>query len=107
MNFGRFEGQPWSAIPKADIDAWTADFGQHRFGGQESANDVLERVAAALQDCTAQTNPDSNVLWMTHAGVIRAVSLLAQGITQVDTATQWPRQVPGFGEWVRLLRRTS
>ena len=102
MAFGSYEGQPWSAIPKADIDAWIADFGQHRFGGKESANEVLERVSRALQDCREQSDPDSNVLWITHAGVIRAVSLLAQGITQVDSATQWPREVPGFGEWVRV-----
>lgn len=103
MNFGCFEGQPWSAIAKADIDAWTASFGQHRFGGQESANDVLKRVAAALQDGKEQFDSDSNILWITHAGVIRAVSLLAQGITQVDSAAQWPREVPGFGEWVRVV----
>lgn len=107
MNFGRFEGQPWSVIPKADIDAWTADFGKHRFGGMESANDMLARVAAALQDCREQSRPDANILWITHAGVIRAVSLLARGITQVDSALQWPREVPGFGEWVRVLIRTS
>ncbi len=102
MNFGHFEGQPWSSISKPDIDAWTANFGQHRFGGQESANDVLQRVAAALQDCEERSDADANVLWITHAGVIRAVSLLAQGITQVDSAFQWPREVPGFGAWVRV-----
>lgn len=102
MNFGRFEGQPWSAIPKADIDAWTASFGNHLFGGSESANDMLARVAAALQDRREQSRPDSNILWITHAGVIRSVSLLLQGITQLDTATQWPREVHEFGKWVRV-----
>lgn len=102
MNFGCFEGQSWASIPKADLDAWTASFGSHRFGGNESANDVLQRVAAALQDCREQSRPNSNLLWITHAGVIRAVRLLIQGITRLDSATQWPREVPGFGGWVRV-----
>lgn len=100
MDFGHFEGQPWSCIAKADVDAWTANFGNHRFGGVECANDVLQRVAQALKDSQAQQVDD--VLWITHAGVIRAASLLAQGITRVDTADQWPQAVPAFGAWIRL-----
>lgn len=108
MNFGRFEGQPWSAIPKADVDAWTAHFGTHRFGGKESANDVLQRVAHALQDSQAQQQAQEvdDVLWITHAGVIRAATLLARGKTefmQTDTAEQWPREVPAFGGFMRLV----
>ena len=110
MDFGHFEGQLWSAIPKADVDTWTANFGDHRFGGVESANDVLHRVAQALTDCQAchsQTQAlvqqVSDVLWITHAGVIRAVTLLAQGVTQVETARQWPREVPAFGGFTQLV----
>ena len=105
MDFGEFEGQPWATIPEAEVDAWTVNFGNHRFGGKECANDVLLRVASALRDeknqlteSTKNTPKDS--LWITHAGVIRAVSLLQQGITQVEHATQWPREVPAFGQWV-------
>lgn len=100
MDFGRFEGQPWSAISKAEVDIWMADFGKHRFGGQESANEVLQRVAQALQDCTTQKT--EHVLWVTHAGVIRAAMLLANGVTQIETAEQWPREAPSFGEFTQL-----
>ncbi|MEO6293536.1 MAG: histidine phosphatase family protein [Burkholderiaceae bacterium] len=108
MDFGHFEGQPWSAIPKADVDAWTAHFGTHRFGGKESANDVLQRVAHALRDIQAQQQAQKvdDVLWITHAGVIRAATLLARGkteFTQTDTAEQWPREVPAFGSFMRLV----
>lgn len=113
MDFGRFEGQPWAEISKAEVDAWTANFGNHRFGGNESANEVMQRVAQALQDSQAQLQAlqqtqragqrVDDVLWITHAGVIRAATLLAQGVTQVETAEQWPREVPGFGEFTQLV----
>jgi hypothetical protein len=45
MNFGHWEGVAWADIPRTALDAWTADFGNHRFGGVESANAVLSRVA--------------------------------------------------------------
>lgn len=101
MNFGHFEGQSWSVIPKAEVDAWAANFGSHRFGGQESANEVLQRVAQALQ--ASQTLQVDDVLWITHAGVIRAATLLERGITQLETAEQWPREVPAFGGFMQLV----
>jgi alpha-ribazole phosphatase len=95
MDFGEFEGQAWATIPKAAVDAWTADFGNHRFGGKECANDVLQRVKAAIDDSRA-TNAD-NVLWITHAGVIRAVDVHHQGIYQLTSPSEWPREVLEFG----------
>ena len=100
MDFGQFEGQPWANIPKAAVDAWTVDFGNHRFGGKESANEVLQRVKAAL-DTVLALNVD-NVLWITHAGVIRACSLLKQGIHRVTTPEQWPQAVVEFGQYKHI-----
>jgi alpha-ribazole phosphatase len=60
----------------------------------------LQRVAAAWNDArlnSALTNGD--VAWITHAGVIRAAGMVAQGVLQVNDAAQWPRSAPGFGEW--------
>lgn len=95
MDFGHFEGQPWANVPKTAVDAWTADFGNHRFGGSESANEVLQRVKAALDDHAAIGT--DHVLWITHAGVIRAATLLKQGIDQVTSHQQWPLAVVEFG----------
>lgn len=97
VDFGHFEGQPWAQIPKAAVDAWTADFGNHRFGGKESANEVLQRVKEAFDD-HAELNA-SNLLWITHAGVIRAAHLLQQGIYQVSRTDQWPQVVVEFGSF--------
>ncbi len=73
MDFGTWEGVSWDAIPLPAMQAWTDDFGAHRFGGVESANEVLARVAD-LWDAVRQ-QPDEDQVWITHAGVARAVQL--------------------------------
>ena len=101
IDFGCHEGQRWDAIAPADYDAWTADFGGHRFGGRESVNEFLQRVAGVWDEtpCAA-----GDVLWVTHAGVIRAATLLVRGIRQIEQATQWPLEAPAFGSWCELPR---
>ena len=96
MDFGTWEGVAWNAIPLAAMQAWTNNFGEHRFGGVESANEVLARVAD-LWDAARQ-HPDENQVWITHAGVARACLLLSKGIRSVDRANQWPKDAPGYGQ---------
>ena len=96
MDFGQWEGVPWSDIPRAAVDAWTADFAEHRFGGKESANDVLVRVASAWD-----ARPGSGTtLWITHAGVAQAATLLHQGIRRIERAQDWPLSPLKYGEWM-------
>lgn len=97
MHFGSWEGVPWSDIPRAAVDAWTADFAHHRFGGQESVNQLLARVAAAWDEL----QPAGNRLWIAHAGIARAVALLARGVRQLERAEDWPVAGLGYGEWTR------
>jgi alpha-ribazole phosphatase len=97
MDFGRWEGVAWDAIPLADMQAWTGDFGAHRFGGVESANEVLARVGHVWD--AARQHPGENHVWITHAGVARAAQLLSQGLRSVDSASQWPKEAPGYGQW--------
>ncbi|MDE2418123.1 MAG: histidine phosphatase family protein [Burkholderiales bacterium] len=99
MNFGAWEGVAWSQIPPAALERWTDDFGEHRFGGVECANGVLQRVAGVWAEACALQSPSA---WITHAGVIRAANLLSQGQTTVTQADQWPREAPGFGAWQAL-----
>lgn len=100
MDFGCWEGQRWDLIPEADYARWTADFADYRFGGKESVREFMQRVTLAWD--TAQSGAQDAV-WITHAGVIRAASLLAQGVRQVDQATQWPREAPAFGRWCEIV----
>ena len=97
MDFGTWEGVAWDAIPLVAMQAWTDDFGAHRFGGLESANEVLARVAE-LWDAALQ-QPEENQVWITHAGVARAAFLISQGIRTVENASQWPKDAPGYGQW--------
>ena len=98
MDFGEWELQPWDAVPRTAFDRWMADFGQHRFGGAESTQMVLDRVAAALEEQRTMAN---EALWITHAGVIRAVQYLAEhGQRPISQVEQWPQQAPSTGGYI-------
>ncbi len=106
MNFGIYEGVAWADIPKDALDAWTADFSNHRFGGKESVAEFMARVTAVWDEGLVLAAPFPERLpdqvWITHAGVARAAALLDQGIRMPYSATQWPVQAPAFGGWIRL-----
>ncbi|MEH3087392.1 MAG: histidine phosphatase family protein [Xylophilus ampelinus] len=98
MDFGDWEGRRWDAIGPAALDAWTADFARHRPGGGESVADFMARVAEAF-DAPA---PGADRVWIAHAGVARAATLLARGLRRVERAADWPRTGPDFGAWTTL-----
>ncbi|WP_317204295.1 histidine phosphatase family protein [Janthinobacterium sp.] len=101
MNFGIYEGVAWVDISKDALDAWTQDFAQHRFGGQESVAEFMTRVAAVWDECLAEPREDR--VWITHAGVARSTLLLAQGIRVPRSAQQWPAGAPAFGQWMEVI----
>jgi alpha-ribazole phosphatase len=41
-------------------------------------------------------------LWISHAGVARAASLIANGQMRCERADQWPQTAPACGEWTVL-----
>ena len=101
MDFGQWELQPWSTIPRAAFDAWMADFAHHRFGGAESTQAILDRVGAALADLRALDSEEA--VWITHAGVIRAaVYLAANGGAPIERVDQWPREAPEPGGYIQI-----
>ncbi len=103
MDFGAWEGRAWDAIGRAALAAWTDDFAHHAPGGGESVSDFMLRVAAAFDDTRAALAPGRAAAWITHAGVIRAAGLIAQGVRCVASGADWPRDSsPGFGA-VRVL----
>ncbi|MEM9668163.1 MAG: alpha-ribazole phosphatase [Pseudomonadota bacterium] len=90
MDFGSWEGRPWSDIPRLEIDLWAKDFLHARAHGGESVNMLRQRtleVVGELKDIKQQT------LVVTHAGVIRAV--LSTG----DTADHFRTDI-GFGKFI-------
>ncbi|MES2940568.1 MAG: histidine phosphatase family protein [Pseudomonadota bacterium] len=98
MDFGCWELQRWDAIPRDAMDAWTADFDAHRFGGKDSVQLMLARVADALAEARTAPGADGETLWITHAGVIRSVlHLTAHGHVPVGAAAHWPRTEAPMG----------
>ena len=99
MNFGKWEGCAWADIDPAELAAWTDDFANYPAGGTgESVTQFMTRVAAAFDEL----NPAKDTLWITHAGVIRAATLIAQGIRHISRADQWPIAAPAYGQWCKL-----
>lgn len=96
MDFGRWEGQRWDAIDRAELESWTQAFATWRCGGGECVQGFMDRVGAAWDATRASGQP---TVWIAHAGVIRAAQLLAQGQRQTDRAEQWPKAAPAFGQW--------
>ncbi|MBX3609786.1 MAG: histidine phosphatase family protein [Hydrogenophaga sp.] len=97
MDFGRWEMQPWAAVPRAAFDDWMADFALHRFGGEECTQQVIDRVASLVLELHGAGIREA--AWVTHAGVIRAASYLkAHGPRRIGSASEWPREAPAQGE---------
>lgn len=104
MDFGRWEGRAWQAIDPAELQAWTDDFAGYAAGRTgESVSAFMTRIGAAFD----ALEPPQDTLWITHAGVIRAVELLAQGRRRIEYASQWPLQAPNYGQWQTLKLHTG
>ncbi len=98
MDLGGWEERPWAAIARAEFDAWTRDFADARAGGSgESTRQFMLRVGAAFD---GWRDSGRDAIWVTHAGVIRAVRLLHGGIRSVERSDQWPGDPIAFGALV-------
>lgn len=92
MDFGSWEGLPWAALPRDELDAWSANFHHARPHGGESVAMLADRVAAALAEVPVGPAP---TLWVAHAGVARAAAALT------GAAGGWDTRL-GFGRWLDL-----
>ena len=99
MDFGCWEGQRWSDIPRAAMDEWMSGFQYVRFGGRESTHELMTRVGAVWREAELSEQP---WVWITHAGVIRAACLHARGVQSVTHSADWPRDAIAFGASVRI-----
>ena len=88
MDFAAWEGRPWSAIPRAELDAWAADFLDARPHGGESVRMLRRRCREAVEDYAGRAG---DTLVVCHAGVVRAV--FARGYDADDFKTSI-----GYGE---------
>jgi alpha-ribazole phosphatase len=91
IDFGLWEGRPWDAVPRGELDAWAADVWKYRPGGGESADmgaSRWRRWSASVRDLSA-----SSVVAVTHAGFIR-VALACEGLL---SAAEVAANAIGFG----------
>ena len=83
LNFGEWEGIPWTEITDPRIQDWYNDWINTKTTNGESFRDQINRVKAFLDDLRA--NNEENVLIFTHAGVIRAIAIIL-GLIEINQA---------------------
>ncbi|WP_288380190.1 histidine phosphatase family protein [uncultured Massilia sp.] len=77
MDFGAWEMRPWDDIPRAEVDAWSADLLHYRPGGGENVLDVVRRVASFFDALRRSGHP--RALLICHAGSMRLLAALHAG----------------------------
>lgn len=104
MDFGAWEGQPWEAIARSEIDAWADMLYRYAPGRGESLEQMLQRVRQALGESwlVDSLQGQREVVWITHAGVIRCVQWLLQAQAVPPTSASWQLPAPGFGGWLTV-----
>lgn len=95
IDFAQWEGRTWADIGKAAIDIWVADIAHHAPGGGESLACFWQRVEQLWMRW--QCSPHDAV-WVTHAGVIRALQRLHKGLLCPHTASDWPVEPVACGK---------
>lgn len=95
QDFGTWENQPWSAIPRTQTIAWEADPINVAPGGGESAAAVVRRLRHAW---TRLASSEDTTLIVTHATPIQCLLHIATGLKLGDALT---RSIP-FGAITRL-----
>jgi alpha-ribazole phosphatase len=76
MNFGSWEGQKLTEVPREEMAAWAHDLRGYKFKGGESFYDIDRRVQSLLDTL----DDDGEFLWISHAGVIAALQHFACGL---------------------------
>ncbi|MFT3857782.1 MAG: histidine phosphatase family protein [Aquabacterium sp.] len=122
MDFGAWDGQPWTAIPHEEVDRWCADFRHGRPGppdGQgasgepgepgESLQAMFDRVEAGLAASAAKTSTrpgNMPMLVVAHGGWMQIARWLSAGLPPPSDPASWPSP-PAYGECLRMVLAQS
>ncbi len=79
LNFGRWEMQPWDAIPEPELMTWMNNYVHAACPGGESYTELMGRVASFVAFLRGQA--PGRALVVTHAGVIRSCYAVLRGLT--------------------------
>lgn len=102
LDFGAWEMRSWSAIARAEIEAWAAQVATYRPGGGESVLDMAHRIAAFYAGL--QREKPAQAIVVCHAGAIRLLCACHAGLEPADMAREAagrPHAI-GYGEIVVL-----
>lgn len=103
LDFGAWDGQPWSRIGWDEVDAWQADLLHHAPGGGETLHALAGRVQAFVDAGTPGPR-----LVVTHAGWINALRVVLAGDGGPIDAARWPAPLRCGGLWRQTVAmRTS
>lgn len=94
LDFGAWDGHPWSDIARSDVQTWQDDLLHHAPGGGES----LAALAARVRSFLAEPAPAVRIV-VTHGGWLNAWLHVPAGATAL-AATDWPPAPPHM----RLVR---
>lgn len=94
LDFGSWDGRPWAGIEVAEIDAWCADFADHRPGDGEPVRALLARCSAFVAEAPAAAV-------VGHAGWISAAHWLQGSGSLPPSAASWPAGV-AYGARVEI-----
>ena len=97
MDFGDWDGRPWSSVMRAQVDAWCDDFLHHAPGGGEALADVFRRVSAWVEQRREPASLHEPVLVVGHAGWMLALEWLGTRSALPSHASQWPAP-PAYGQ---------
>lgn len=98
MHFGDWEMQPWSAIPRAAIDAWAADMVHYRPGDGENVLQMASRIDAFYRELS------EDAIIICHAGAMRLLAARHTGLPPAQMAlqaAQTAHQIP-YGSTLHL-----
>lgn len=82
LDFGRWDGRPWSAVPRDGFDAWCADFEHSAPGGGEPVAALLQRVR--------DFDPGPARVLVTHGGWLSAALWLRLDTSDPPDSARWP-----------------
>ena len=71
IHFGAWEGQPWSAIDKEELNKWMIDFVNINAPQGENLQILSDRFHSFMENLREKNH--DRVLLVTHAGVIRCI----------------------------------
>ena len=95
LAYGRWDGLPWDAIPRQEIDHWGEDWIHRSPPNGESALDIEQRVARWVKEVPAGCHGLA-----AHAGVIRALHVVLNGLTWPEAMRcQAPHLEPVYFSW--------